>query len=453
MVGLGDLFGKGSIGEQFLLWNVGSQVASAGLAPFLQSLTNKVNQLDPSVPLSPEILADLANRALMDSGTAASHAAESGISGDSFKALQAAAEHAADLSLVMEGVRRKTLAEGGTGPGVASLENALKDSGVQEQYWPTVKALLTQIPTVSEVMNAWLQGQIEEGEANRRYLEAGGDPTWFQTSYNANGSAPSPNEAATMANRGIIGWDGTGPSAVTFEQAFLEGPWRNKWEPAWRKLAEYLPPPRTVTALQKEGVITQAEALTLYKRTGLSAELAAAYVKSASLTKTATEHALTKADVITLYKDRLISDAECVSMLEALNYSAADAAYIVAMADFQREAHLLTASVSKIHTLYVTHKITKANASASLTTLQVPAAQVEDIFKHWDLEKSVNVKALTEAQIVSAWDDELITQTEAESELAAIGYNAFDAWVLLSIKAKKAQPGKPARSPGQIGIN
>lgn len=255
-----------------------------------------------------------------------------------------------------------------------------------------------------------------------------------------------------MANRGIIPWGGSGPSATSFEQAFLEGPWRNKWEPAWRRLAEYLPPPRTVTALQREGVITKAQALELYQKTGLSLELATAYVASASITKTQAAHDLTRSDVVTLYKDRLIAPAEAKSMLEALRYDAVDAEYLLAMADFQRDAKLLTANVSKLHTQYVGRKITKTAAQKVLTDLAVPADQIADIFKHWDIDKSINVKQLTESQIVMAWYRNIIDFDEASAELQSIGYSAYDAWVLISEKNDGPLPNKPAKTPLPGGV-
>ena len=75
-----------------------------------------------------------------------------------------------------------------------------------------------------------------------------------------------------MARRGIIPWDGEGAGVVSFRQAFLEGPWRNKWEPYFRSLADYIPPPRTVTAMVREGAMTDADALKWYRAAGLTQE-------------------------------------------------------------------------------------------------------------------------------------------------------------------------------------
>lgn len=443
MPGIGDLFGKDSIGQQFLLWNVGSELAAALLAPLLQNIENQTWSLDPAMPLSPQILAELAVRGITTEAHGADEAAKTGTNGDNFGLLLKAATHAPDLSLLLEGLRRGILTEGGTAEGTASVEEGLQDAGIRPVYWDLIKALRIQIPTIAEVMNAWLEGQITEEEAQHRYNLAGGDPTWFQTSYNANGQAPTPDMLGVMLNRKIIPEGGQGPGVVSYTQGFLEGPWRNKWLPAMLELRQYLPPPRTVTALQHEGVITNDEALALYEKEGLTPELAASYVKSATQAKVATSHALAKSEVLTLYKDRLITAPVAMDMLATLRYSSTDAAYEIAMADFSREVKLLNATVSKIHSYYVAHKLTKQAATADLMALDVPATQVEDIFRHWDIELSVNVKPLTEAQIANGWANNALTYDEAVTEMGRIGVTEFDAWVLLSIANKGPLPNKP----------
>ena len=40
-----------------------------------------------------------------------------------------------------------------------------------------------------------------------------------------------------MALRGIIPWDGTGLQVTSYAQAFREGPWRDKWSDAFKRVA------------------------------------------------------------------------------------------------------------------------------------------------------------------------------------------------------------------------
>jgi len=77
----------------------------------------------------------------------------------------------------------------------------------------------------------------------------------------------------------------------------------------------------------------------------------------------------------------------------------------------------------------------------------VPPAALDDIMATWQLENSINVKLLTEAQIVNAWSLGIMTQQEAETELGNIGFTPYDSWVLLSIKAKGPLDGKPSPGP------
>jgi hypothetical protein len=65
----------------------------------------------------------------------------------------------------------------------------------------------------------------------------------------------------------------------------------------------------------------------------------------------------------------------------------------------------------------------------------------------WQLENSINVKTLTQSEITDAWKEGIMTEDEALTELGNIGYTPYDAWVLLSLKAKAALPGKPAPGP------
>jgi hypothetical protein len=65
----------------------------------------------------------------------------------------------------------------------------------------------------------------------------------------------------------------------------------------------------------------------------------------------------------------------------------------------------------------------------------------------WSLEAAISVRTLTEAQIVAAWEKDVLTNDEAMSELSNIGYTPFDAWVLLSTKAGNPLPDRPQQGP------
>ena len=97
--------------------------------------------------------------------------------------------------------------------------------------------------------------------------------------------------------------------------------------------------------------------------------------------------------------------------------------------------------------MYATRKITEQTAKNSLVSLNVPPAAVNDIMATWQLENSINVKVLTEAQIIGAWKYRVMNDGEALTELGNIGYTPYDSWVLLSVNAKGPLPNKPSPGP------
>jgi len=298
-------------------------------------------------------------------------------------------------------------------------------------------------PSPESMLNAYLEGQISEAEARTRYAKLGGDPDYFDILYDSQGQAPTPTQALELANRGIIPWTGSGAGVVSYEQAFLEGPWRNKWAASFRALAEYLPPPRTVTAMHKEGSLSTAQATALLEKQGLTPELAAAYLASSSHQKVAAAKELATTTVLTLYRDRIIPRAEAATFLEAQRYSPAQADYILQVEDMRVAEKFIVAGVSKVHTLYVGHKISETQAMATLAQYGVDNAQAKELADLWGHERAANVRQLTPAQVEAAWEHKIIDQPTALARLAEMGYTAYDAWVALSVRAKEALPGEP----------
>lgn len=452
MVDVGDLFGKGSIGEQFVLWNVLSSLSAPVLAPVIQSIANRVWDADPSVPLSPETAAELVARGFIVQSQGEDQAVRSGVSSENFAKLVQASRHAPPFEALVAGVRRGLIGGFGAGDAAGSLTDGLNDLGIDPKWWDLLNALVVNKPTGEAALQALLEGQIDEDLAKQLWVQAGEDPDWFQHAFDSQGAAPTPDMAGTMANRGIIPWDGQGPGVTSFQQAFLEGPWRNKWEPAMKALQEYLPPPRTVTAMMHNGSLTDAQALALFRKEGLSVELAAAYVADAHHAKAAATKDLTQAQISALYRDGKITEARAEQLLVALGYSQANAALVLSLANVQKADTHVTAAIGRVRTLYVAHKITAKAAKDSLISLKVAADQATELMDLWDIEIGINVRQLTPAQIMAAWSAQVISQAEAQTELEHLGYTEFDAWVLMSTHNGGPLPGKPASGVG-VGVN
>ena len=318
----------------------------------------------------------------------------------------------------------------------ATLDRAILQSRVRDEWIPMIHELAIEPPSAADVLEALVQGELSQSEAEKRYAEAGGDPTFFATAYATRANAPAPGQLAEMANRGIIPWEGGGANATSYHQGFVEGRWKNKWEPAFKALAVYQPPPREVATLVKEAGLSQDAAMKIWQQAGLSPEMAHMYWTSAHYTRTAALHHLAIGEIRQLYTDKAISRAEALKMAESIGWTEIDATWLLDLADLQLERKFLETAISKIHSLYISHKLPKTSATAALAELEVPASQANQLVKIWELEAGANVRVLTPAQIVDAWYYSLISPQEALTMLEATGYTPRDAWIVLNNKNK-----------------
>lgn len=449
MAGLGDAFGEGSTARQLLVWQVLAQVIGALAAPGFTELAKLSNQAAPVMPLDANVAANAAARGLMSQGEAQGFANDSGFGSEVLGVMTKVASHAPELSAAFEAHRRGLIPEGSGDGAEVSLRGALADAGIPARWHDVMSKLAVSIPTQAEVLNAWLEGQIPEGEARHRLLEAGMDPSWIQAAYDANGQAPTPVQALELANRGLIPWEGTGPGAVSYRQAFLEGPWRNKWEPVFRALGEYLPPPRTVTAMYHQNQISHALAAELLAKQGLRPELVAAYLAQGHSATTATERHLAKTEITQAYGDGLLTKAQATKGLEALRYSGHDAAIILQLVDVKVRTSQLNNGVTRVRSLYEQDKLTDTQARELLHQLGMDAPTATAVVRTWHLTVSTRTKELSAAQIEAAVHYELLSPADGIARLVRMGYDAGDAWLAIAVRQHGAAglPPRPTSLP------
>lgn len=445
---LGKVFAKNSVAEQILVWQVAGQVIGALMAPMLTELTKLVNSQAQTTPLSAAQLADMVVRAIVSASEGADLAKLVGVAPSDFRRLVDAAGDGPSPGDLVVALRRGLIAQHGAGADSTSFEQGIRESHLHNKWTDIVRQLGTALPSPTDALEALLEGQVDDATARSLYEKFGGDPEHFTMLFNTRGSAPTPLEASEMANRGIIPWDGTGAGVTSQHQAFLEGPYRDKWLEPYRKLAEYKPPARTITAMVRSGALSDEKALKLFRELGLAQDMAQAMLDDAHHQKLAASKDLAKGDVETLYRDQVISAADATTMFGALGYSAQESAWLLAMQDLKRSVAAINAATSRVHTLYVNRKIDKAGAVGALNSLHVPAAQVDQLLSTWDIERFTNVKVLSQGEIASAFFYKILGQDEAMAELVAIGFTPLDAWIILSVRTHNPLPNKPPAGPG-----
>jgi len=407
-------------------------------APMVRALAEQI--------LSPADAASAQVRNFLDPAAAGKVAGQGGVNAETFATLVHLSADAPAPQQLAEALRRGLIPPAGTGPDSTSFRQGIAEGRLADKWTDVIKGLAQVWPSPADALRATLEGQVTHADGLALYERLGGDPQFFQVLFDTEGSAPTPIEALELANRGIIPWDGTGPAAVSYHQAFLEGPWRDKWLDAYKALGQYLPPPETVRTLLETEQITNAQAADLWGKNGMDAATIAVYTAAANFASTADTRGLSESAVLDLYYAQYLSSDDAGKLLALFHASPANIALLLAYVDLRRATAAVTGSVSRIQALYIARKIGTQTARDALTRLKIPPGTVDAIISDWDIAASVNVKTLTEAQIADAWSLGVLDDATAEAELEAIGYTPYDSWVLLSVKAKGPLPNQPARN-------
>jgi hypothetical protein len=430
------------------LYQLVGQVLGAALQPLSTEIQQCLYAKFPDVALSPADLADMVERAIISEGDAIAQAALSGIDERRFKMLVAAAGEAPGVEQLVEALRRGVIPEHGQGPDSTSFDQGIRESHLKTKWLGVVKAL-ADIPLPPAVaVDAVVEGQIDHDLAAHEAFLNGINGDRFQIMVNTRGNPPDPTQLAEMVHRGVIPLKGSGPQVLSFEQGISEGATKDKWIPGLEGLMTVLPPARTVTALARNGSISDDQALQWFMQTGLSQEAAAAYLADAHHQKTVASKQLAASTVTALYRDRLMSKADATANLVALKYSAEDAAFELALADFQAVDQAVRQAIAKIHSQFVAHKISDQDALTALNGVQIPPAHVAEVMTQWKLERQANVKVLSAGEIADAVYYSIIDLQTGVDELVNQGYSEQDATIRIMIRLHGKPPPTPATPPG-----
>ena len=450
---LGDLLtGKSAqnIGEQLLLWAVLGQVVGAVIGPITQDVEQQIYKVLNTVPLSPAEAAEAVLKGWKSQTEGANEAVLSGVNAGRFQTMVDITGEPPGIEQMMEAARRKII-PWSSGPDAVSVETAIRQSRIRDQWTPVLQALQYLPLPVADAVNAVIRGQISRAEGVAAAEVNGIKEDVFTILTNTAGRPPAPMELIELYRRGKIPLGGTGPDALSVQQGIFEGDLKDKWWEQIALLAEYRPPPRTITALERSGAISADQALQLYTEAGLSADLAAAYARSASSGKVAAAKHLAEGTVTKLYEDRIIGQAEASGFLQALGYSGAEVTLILELADMTHALSAVQKAADHIGALFMARKIGAGTARNDLGKLGLDAAHVESLMQTWTLERAASVKLLSEAHIADAFVATILSQDEALQALQDLGYDAFDAWVVLSLKNKAPLPNRPGSGDSITG--
>lgn len=457
--------------EQVFVYGIVSQIVGASVVPFLQGVTNDlwVSAVSDgiAVPLSPATLATAIARGLEPGDSTVKNipdkvyaaAAESGVSKPDFDLLTSIVGSPPALQELFELYRRELI-------GLGEVETGLKEGDFRDDWIERTVGLVHAWLTPLDFVRAAVQAQMPYEDARKWAKKTGldvetelplsvgkteGTPDMFGLAWAIAGRPPGPQELGRMALRGFIPWEGTGADETTFQQGIAESDVKTKWTDSLRRLQEYFPPPESVGSLFTHGAITEEQAVKYWEDTGVPSELAQAYVYVATQQHIGQDKLAAAGEVKTAYLDGILDHAQAKGMLEDLGQREGVAELTLEVLDFRREIQAINAMVKRVQALYVNHTLSAVEARAALEQIGVPHERGGRLIEIWDAVRTRPIHLPSVREIGLAVKYGTINKEQAIHMIEGLGYEAFDAAVVLSAHSELFIEHPPETGLGVTG--
>lgn len=240
---------------------------------------------------------------------------------------------------------------------------------------------------------------------------------------------PSATQGYTMLHRGVLEL----PELRGLLKA-LDYP--KLWRDRLVEIAHLVPGRIDLRRMLSAGLIDAEQAQAGYLRLGYAEHDARLLVQLAQAPAGASAKELTAAQLADEYEGHYIAESGYREQLADLGYAPADVDRLVRLSDARRVRRAREATIGRIRTSYVGHKLNRADTVAALLRAQVPQPALELLMLEWDNAKDANVSTLTQAQIVKAYKNSRMTREAAIEGLMDRGFSEVDAGQRIDLETK-----------------
>lgn len=372
------------------------------LAPVISTLIAE----NPNAYLSPEQSASIAARGISADWDNQHEAARRGVSGDRFRLLQRLGQRDLAEQSVLELFNR----------GVLSTDEAQAELVKGGMSHESARKLVTlaKVPlSPQEAAQAWARNLVSDQLVHLSARTAG------MTNEDADvlmglAGEPPPTEALIEAwRRGII-------TEQDFDRGIIQGPIRNEWIATIKALFEAVLSPQEAAAAVTQGHLTMEQALAKAKLSGVTPEDFAIIVDNAGLPP-GVQFALDAMNRGVVTKEQFTA-----MFLE----SRIKNKYIDLMLAMSRQ--LIPAETVRI--AYRLGAYPREKALETLGAHGYSVADAESLLALEDIRAREGTKELTRAQLMSLFGDDIITEAEASSMLADMGFDPIEVQWMIALE-------------------
>jgi len=212
------------------------------------------------------------------------------------------------------------------------------------------------------------------------------------------------------------------------------------WRERLKEIA-YAPLTRVdVRRMYGAGVLSRDEVKANYLDLGYNEENAERMAEFTVLYEEDETKELSRTAIIQGYKRGVLTQSEAIAGVQRAGYNAQNAAFFIALADWETERDQIDAETDLVQALYIDGAITKSEAVNQLTGLNLPTAQIETLITDWELDRRKKIRLPTEGELEDFYLTDIITAAEYESGLLARRYHTDSLdWFLVRADMKRAE--------------
>jgi len=174
------------------------------------------------------------------------------------------------------------------------------------------------------------------------------------------------------------------------------------------------------------GILDEDQVLRSYLDLGYDDEKAARMTEFTIAYTADTDRELTKTDITTLYKRSGITYEVALNMLQEIGYSEESAELVLTRAALEVISDIKKQTLEATRKLYVAGKISETQVYDQLGRIDLPSEEMNQLLKVWDLDRAAKVRYLTFDQVKALYQAGIIKKDEVSRELTELGYSMQD---------------------------
>lgn len=313
----------------------------------------------------------------------------------------------------------------------ATFDQAIREGHTKTKYTELLWSLKRRILSPVDYINGRLRGWITDAEMYAGTAQHGLDRADTDLMFRTHGRPISFRQVFIGRRRGGT-YDGpTGEIDDAFLASLRQSDIRPEWyHLAWSQRYTY-PSAFVLRALTSTGELSAQETEQVLLFEGWEPGFARKVAERWAAVDVTGSKALTRAELLAEFEGGFISEAQFRSALATLGYTGAQQTLEVELGNARRVKSFRDAIIANARDLYVNSEADEPATRATLGDADVPGDAQSRFLELWTIEREMQRRQLTPAQIAKAYKKALMDRPSALDRLEALGYNADDAATLL----------------------